>query len=141
MRSDTRRNYEAPSVLPFCPRSCTRAPSPIFSSNFKRERIAIFEEHARIRVVRIYFARSSLRKGEGSRGTREFVTPETEGSFRCYVDFQDPSHDPALKSPNLLSSFLFFIFFIFFVRFQTRSSHESLHNDPRTFFLRNKEKF
>lgn len=42
----------------FCPRSCARTPSPIFRPT-SGEKVAIFEEHARIRVVRIYFARSS----------------------------------------------------------------------------------
>lgn len=87
------------------------------------------------------------RKGEGSRGTREFrYTPETEGSFRCYVDFQDPPPSPFPRSHSeITKSPLFFYFlFFFFVRFQTSSSHESLHSrvqrSPIFFFYKETRK-
>lgn len=58
---------------------------PIFFVQLqRRERIAIFEEHARIRVVRIYFAPLFVAREEGSRGTRESsLHRKREGSFRC----------------------------------------------------------
>lgn len=76
----TKGRPACPSFLPPYP------PPPLLPPPFRlpfllqlQEGIAIFEEHARIRVVGIYFARSSLR-WLNVPPKREFVTPETKGS-------------------------------------------------------------
>lgn len=148
MRSDTRRNYEAPvcpSFLP--PPSCTSALSlPFFSSNFRGERGSLFLRNMHEYALSGFILHPCSSQGRRvlEENEREFVTPETGRIVPLLTSiFKIPSPLPTVKSPNLLP---FFIFFLFFVRFQTSSSHESsLHsrayNDPPTFFLRDKEKF